>query len=322
MSFDEFLSYCRTLEGTPINAVGGRASFTVELVNDKVRFKPVSTGESQPEMRPKRTQAILDRLASTGSFELGTYSDLTSFQKSYILGVMKHRADISSSRLGAFPDPLNIVVQSAVSPIPIDRLREVTDLDTWEAIQIVLDHGIPTPFADSVGYDLITVDGARLPPEVVFAVALERVLGYTILPGQFTTGEYSPCFAILRSQGYAIISKKQSIPEADAADDEFPEGMVKLRRHAYKERHSAAAKAKKAEAFRLHGVLKCERCDEDWVHKYGPDAAASCIEVHHHAVAVSDMSPNHRTKLSDLQCLCANCHRIVHHQLRSSNDAI
>jgi len=28
------------------------------------------------------------------------------------------------------------------------------------------------------------------------------------------------------------------------------------------------------------------------------------------------MPPGYKTKLEDLQCLCANCHRVVHHELR------
>jgi 5-methylcytosine-specific restriction protein A len=40
----------------------------------------------------------------------------------------------------------------------------------------------------------------------------------------------------------------------------------------------------------------------------------ACIEVHHHAVAVAKMDGKARTRLADLQCLCANCHRIVHRE--------
>ena len=28
------------------------------------------------------------------------------------------------------------------------------------------------------------------------------------------------------------------------------------------------------------------------------------------------MKSDHKTKLSDLTCLCANCHRVVHRELR------
>ena len=42
------------------------------------------------------------------------------------------------------------------------------------------------------------------------------------------------------------------------------------------------------------------------------------IEVHHAEVSVAAMVEGHRTKLSDLQCLCANCHRLVHAEINAS----
>lgn len=44
-------------------------------------------------------------------------------------------------------------------------------------------------------------------------------------------------------------------------------------------------------------------CDED---------GEACIEIHHHATAVAEMGEGHSTRLEDLQCLCANCHRYTH----------
>jgi predicted HNH restriction endonuclease len=73
--------------------------------------------------------------------------------------------------------------------------------------------------------------------------------------------------------------------------------------------------AKKAEFIGEHGVLFCERCKRDLVNEYG-EAGEACIEVHHTAVFASDMKSDHKTKLSDLTCLCANCHRVVHRELR------
>jgi 5-methylcytosine-specific restriction protein A len=50
----------------------------------------------------------------------------------------------------------------------------------------------------------------------------------------------------------------------------------------------------------------------DPVTVYGGQHGPACIEVHHHSVQVEDMAETHRTKLEDLQCLCANCYRVVH----------
>ena len=46
----------------------------------------------------------------------------------------------------------------------------------------------------------------------------------------------------------------------------------------------------------------------------------ACIEVHHQAVQVENMAEAHQTKLEDLQCLCANCHRVEHRLLKQRSD--
>ena len=54
----------------------------------------------------------------------------------------------------------------------------------------------------------------------------------------------------------------------------------------------------------------------DPVEAYGGLHGTACIEVHHHAVQVEDMPEAHKTKLEDLQWLCANCHRVEHRLLK------
>ena len=54
----------------------------------------------------------------------------------------------------------------------------------------------------------------------------------------------------------------------------------------------------------------------DPVEVYGGPHGVACIEVHHHSVQVENMAETHRTKLEDLKCLCANCHRVVHRLLK------
>lgn len=95
-------------------------------------------------------------------------------------------------------------------------------------------------------------------------------------------------------------------------DSEWAEGTSKLRLHLIKERAPGLAAAKKRAFVAERGRLFCERCASDPVQAYGLVAAEACIEVHHAATAVREMKPGHATKLSDLQCLCANCHRLVH----------
>lgn len=50
---------------------------------------------------------------------------------------------------------------------------------------------------------------------------------------------------------------------------------------------------------------------------YGPEVGEACIEVHHRLPLES--TPGAReTRLEDLMCVCANCHRIIHYELRKT----
>jgi 5-methylcytosine-specific restriction protein A len=51
---------------------------------------------------------------------------------------------------------------------------------------------------------------------------------------------------------------------------------------------------------------------------YGEAVGEACIEVHHKEVHLADMAEGHETQLDDLACLCANCHRVIHRELKSA----
>jgi hypothetical protein len=105
-----------------------------------------------------------------------------------------------------------------------------------------------------------------------------------------------------------------SLPD-EHRDIEFREGSVKLRKHLHRERAWGLSKKKKAEFINTHGKLFCERCGLDPAEKFGAELGAAVIEVHHAATSVGEMAEGHKTRLSDLQCLCANCHRLTHAEL-------
>ena len=109
-----------------------------------------------------------------------------------------------------------------------------------------------------------------------------------------------------------------SLPEPAATDPEFREGSLRLKKHLQRERHWGLAKKKKAAYISTHGKLECERCRLDPVKLFGSSLGETVIEVHHAEVSVAAMVEGHRTKLSDLQCLCANCHRLVHAEINAS----
>ena len=74
------------------------------------------------------------------------------------------------------------------------------------------------------------------------------------------------------------------------------------------------ARAKKRAFKREHERLFCEQCALEPEEVYGFDVGEACIEVHHKLPL--DAGPAIReTKLEDLMCVCANCHRIIHYKL-------
>lgn len=217
-----------------------------------------------------------------------------------------------------------VVDHRSLARLPAEVLNKVTPEFVFAAVQQLLRGDKAHGFGPSTDYDLIADEGVRLPPKAVFGKALSDALGgVSISPKHFTAGETSACFRLLREAGYLVVKKGESAPsftgDPDADDSvDWSEGKKTLVTHLRGERKPGLAKAKKAQYLRQHGKLLCERCGLDPVAKYGTPNAEACIEVHHASVQVSQMNEGHRTALADLQCLCANCHRLVHRELRLS----
>jgi predicted HNH restriction endonuclease len=126
----------------------------------------------------------------------------------------------------------------------------------------------------------------------------------------------------LEDAGYNIVPKGAHAPSIDVPtsdeDREWTEGKPKLVSHLRRARASGLAQAKKDKLKRQYGRLFCERCELDPVIAYGGLHGEACIEVHHSATHVEHMSETHITRLEDLECLCANCHRVEHRLLKQS----
>lgn len=203
--------------------------------------------------------------------------------------------------------------------LPAEVLRQATPEYIWLAVQRFMEGNVEHSFSESTKFDLIADDGRRYPPKAVFGLALSLALGgRQIIPKNFVGGEDSLSVQLLREAGYQVVPKGEPVGPADPAaeDQEWAEGGSRLVTHIRTERAPGLSQAKKAEYRRLHGKLTCERCGLDPVDKYGTSQAESCIEVHHDETHVSAMTDGHRTRLNHLQCLCANCHRLVHRILR------
>jgi hypothetical protein len=218
-----------------------------------------------------------------------------------------------------FSNPLGGRKGRSSERLPAEVLAKTTPEHIWLAVQgLVRGELSQEPFGPSTEFDLVTEEGMRLPPKAVFGIALGMALGTAVEPKHFSGGEGSPCFRALRAAGYAIVPKTgtEASSEADADGREWDEGQRVLRTHLAGERAPSLAKAKKAQYRRIHGVLKCEQCGLVPSEHYKTALADACIEVHHAKVQISEMAQGHRTRLEDLQCLCANCHRLTHRKMR------
>ncbi|GAA3877511.1 hypothetical protein GCM10023084_32970 [Streptomyces lacrimifluminis] len=87
------------------------------------------------------------------------------------------------------------------------------------------------------------------------------------------------------------------------------EGRLLVRRALARERDPRLRKLKIQQFRRGERPLQCEVCDFDFSHVYG-SLGDGYIEVHH--VTPLYISGTRETKLDDLACLCANCHRMCH----------
>ena len=69
-----------------------------------------------------------------------------------------------------------------------------------------LKSGIVHEFGASTEYDLLH-DGVAYPPKAVLGVAARHALGQMLQPGDFSGGQESTCFQVLRDRGFTVRSE-------------------------------------------------------------------------------------------------------------------
>lgn len=225
--------------------------------------------------------------------------------------------------------------------LPNEEQRRVTAEAVHVAVASLLGGNDAPNFAESRDYDVVTEGGDRLAPKKVFGRALE-IAGVVAeaSPYHFSAGWSQPCFEILQMAGYDIIRKADAEKEAarrkvrsarstaevdrmvatvemDPVERSWIEGDKRMAVHLRLERKRSAkaAAAKRAEVRAANnGLLTCDHCSTDWYEVYGHAVAEAIFDVHH-TVPLKDMDDGHETKVEDLLCLCANCHRAAHRRL-------
>lgn len=101
----------------------------------------------------------------------------------------------------------------------------------------------------------------------------------------------------------------EQLDEVDEAGATAVEGRLLVRRALARERDPKFRALKIRQARRRGQPLQCEVCGFDFARAYG-GLGEGYIEVHH--VTPLYFSGTRETKLDDLACLCANCHRMCH----------
>ncbi|WNZ11192.1 HNH endonuclease [Streptomyces sp. 11x1] len=116
--------------------------------------------------------------------------------------------------------------------------------------------------------------------------------------------------AIVESMGSGEL---QLLPQQpDEVDDDgltAIEGRLLVRRALVRERDRKLRKLKIQQVLNSGEPLRCEVCLFDFARIYG-SIGEGFIEVHH--VTPLYISGTRKTRLDDLACLCANCHRMCH----------
>lgn len=97
--------------------------------------------------------------------------------------------------------------------------------------------------------------------------------------------------------------------EVDETGASAIEGRLLARRALARERDPKLRAQKIKQVLQREGSLRCEACSFDFASAYG-DLGEGYIEVHH--VTPLHVSGTRETRLDDLACVCANCHRMCH----------
>lgn len=131
---------------------------------------------------------------------------------------------------------------------------------------------------------------------------------------------------VLTAAGQQLIGARTSATHPGAASPAAPgaagdpgavnqelsasEGRELMRLHRVLERNRALVRRKKAQVLAERKRLECEACGFDFAAIYGSrgEQFAEC----HHAQPLAELRGERRTALSELQVVCANCHRMLH----------
>jgi putative restriction endonuclease len=106
----------------------------------------------------------------------------------------------------------NVVNLTPDNSFPV--LSVINNLTREDILRAFKDYeaGVQHTFADSTHYDVL-YEGQRYPPKAIVGLAARYQLGKPLRPSDFSGGESSTCFRVLRSLGFTVVPKGDRAPQ-------------------------------------------------------------------------------------------------------------
>ena len=187
--------------------------------------------------------------------------------------------------------------------------------DIRDAVRVLASGRSAAPFGKSTDYDVVVADGPRLPPKAVFGLAARAALSMDVRPKHFRGGAGTPCFRAIAAAGFGIE------PKREGGEDSSRSGR-RVGRRQTPAGQPPALRAQPA-GWRWRRNVRTAENTVIWRARNASGFPAgeyeACIEVHH-KIPLGELGKRRKTRLEDLMCVCANCHRVLHHRLRAAED--
>lgn len=178
------------------------------------------------------------------------------------------------------------------------------------AVAEIRRNGIP-PSRQSIHYDYVH-SGKLYPPKYVISLAAKYAFGEELQSTEFNAVRARD---YLRSRGHTVIDRREDKAQIIQDEDDesaFEEGARRFKLHRARERGPAIAKKAKERRLEKTGTLACDVCSFDFSKKYG-ELGLGFIEAHH-SIPVAKLDGKTKTRVSDFDLVCSNCHRMIHRQ--------
>jgi hypothetical protein len=137
----------------------------------------------------------------------GRLSDLFDMFSHWLVAIQKYPPVVGQAAERHDADFIPDQQRRKEGAIDEDIRGQITREDILDAIA-ALDRGVPHAFGPSAFYDLLQ-GGHRYPPKAVVGLAARRALGRALRPDEFSGGQESWAFRLLRERGFTIVDKER-----------------------------------------------------------------------------------------------------------------